>query len=132
VKHFLELLDEFQHLGIEFVSMREGLDTGGIVGRALITIVSAIAELEKGLIRERVLAGMRRARIEGRHIGRRPIDLDRAAIIRDRQLGRSLGELAKIHRVSRTTIGRVLNSVPKGVSKADSQISENTRPETAA
>jgi hypothetical protein len=58
---------------------------------------------------------MRRAKLEGRHIGRRPLELDTAAIIRDRALGRSLGELAKIHRVSRTTICRVLAGVPKGV-----------------
>jgi Mor family transcriptional regulator len=52
---------------------------------------------------------MRRARLEGRHIGRRPLELDRAAILRDRQHGQSLGQLAKSYSVSRATIHRVLH-----------------------
>ena len=132
VRHFLEVLDELNRLQIEFVSFRENLDTGGALGRAVVIIISAIAELERNLIIERVRAGMRRARLEGRHIGRRPLDLDHAAIVRDRQLGRSLGELAKTHRVSRTTIRRVLEGVTKGGVQAVSQPQENRRPGKAA
>jgi DNA invertase Pin-like site-specific DNA recombinase len=69
-RHFLELLDELNHLGIEFISFRENIDTGGPLGRAIVVIVGAIAELERSLIVERVKAGMRRARLEGRRIGR--------------------------------------------------------------
>lgn len=76
VKHFLEVLDELNRLNIEFVSFREQIDTGGPLGRALVVIVGAIAELERSLIIERVRAGMRRARLEGRHIGRKPLELD--------------------------------------------------------
>ena len=57
VRHFLEVLDEFNHLGVEFVSWREQLDTGGPLGRAVIVIIGAIAELERSLIVERVRAG---------------------------------------------------------------------------
>jgi hypothetical protein len=81
VKHFLEVLDELNRLNIEFVSFREQIDTGGPLGRAIVVIIGAIAELERNLIIERVRAGMRRARLEGRHIGRRPLELDRAAIV---------------------------------------------------
>jgi DNA invertase Pin-like site-specific DNA recombinase len=49
VRHFLEVLDTLTHLGIEFVSFRENLDTGGPLGRAVIVIVSAVAELERNL-----------------------------------------------------------------------------------
>ena len=56
VRHFLELLDEFSRLGIEFVSFREQIDTGGPLGRAIIVIIGAIAELERNLIVERVRA----------------------------------------------------------------------------
>jgi DNA invertase Pin-like site-specific DNA recombinase len=108
VKHFLEVLDELNRLNIEFVSFREQIDTGGPLGRALVVIVGAIAELERSLIIERVRAGMRRARLEGRHIGRKPLELDHASILRDRERGQSLGQLAKGHGVSRTTIHRVL------------------------
>jgi DNA invertase Pin-like site-specific DNA recombinase len=107
-KHFLEVLDELARLNVEFISFREQLDTGGPLGRAVIVIIAVVAELERSLIVERVRAGMRRARLEGRHIGRRPLNLDREAILSDRQRGQSLGQLAKTHRVSRTTIQRVL------------------------
>jgi DNA invertase Pin-like site-specific DNA recombinase len=108
VRHFLEVLDELNHLSIEFVSFRENIDTGGPLGRAMVVIVSAIAELERNLIVERVRAGMRRARLEGRHIGRRPLEIDRTGVLRDRASGMSLAEVAKLHRVSRATVHRVL------------------------
>ena len=108
VRHFLEVLDEFNRLSIEFVSFRESIDTGGPLGRAVVIIIGAIAELERNLIIERVRAGMRRARLEGRHIGRRPIEVDRVAVLRDRNRGDSLINIAKTHRVSRATVSRLL------------------------
>ena len=108
VKHFLDVLDELSRLNVEFVSFREQIDTGGPLGRAVVVIIGAIAELERNLIIERVRAGMRRAKLEGRHIGRKPLVLDRNAILRDRQRGHSLSQLAKGHLVSRATIHRVL------------------------
>jgi DNA invertase Pin-like site-specific DNA recombinase len=109
VRHFLEVLDEFNRLEIEFVSFRESIDTGGPLGRAITIIIGAIAELERSLIVERVRAGMRRARLEGRQIGRPALDLNRDAILRDRRHGDSLGTIARNHGVSRTTVHRVLN-----------------------
>ena len=87
-RHFLELLDEFNRLNIEFVSFREQIDTGGPLGRAIVVIIGAIAELERSLIVERVRSGMRRARLEGRHIGRPALELDRDAIQRTVVAGR--------------------------------------------
>jgi DNA invertase Pin-like site-specific DNA recombinase len=109
VKHFLEILDEFNHLNIEFISFREQIDTGGPLGRAVVTIIGVVAELERSLIVERVRAGMRRARLEGRHIGRHPLQLDRDAILCDRRRGLSLREIAKAHRISRATVHRVIH-----------------------
>jgi DNA invertase Pin-like site-specific DNA recombinase len=107
VRHFLEVLDELNHLNIEFVSFRENLDTGGPLGRAVVIIIGAIAELERNLIIERVRAGMRRARLEGRHI-RRPLDIDRVAVLQERARGQSLSEIAKTHCISRATVSRLL------------------------
>ena len=107
-RHFLEVLDELNRLNIEFVSFCEQIDTGGPLGRAIVVIIGAVAELERNLIIERVRAGMRRALLEGRSIGRPSLELDRTAIVRDRQHGHSLGQLARTYRVSRTTIHRVL------------------------
>jgi DNA invertase Pin-like site-specific DNA recombinase len=108
VKHFLDVLDELNRIGVEFVSFREQIDTGGPLGRAIVVIIGAIAELERNLIIERVRAGMRRARLEGQHIGRNPLVLDHAAIVRDRQHGQSLRQVAKGHRISTATVQRVL------------------------
>ena len=113
VHHFLEVLDELNHLNIEFVSFREQLGTGGPLGRAVITIISVVAELERSLIIERVRSGMRRAKLEGRHIGRKPLDIDRAAIVRHRAHGQSLGQIAKTFQISRTTVGRLLKQAQK-------------------
>jgi len=78
-RHFLDVLDDLNRIGVEFVSFREQIDTGGPLGRAGVIIIGAIAELERNLIIERVRAGMRRARLEGQHIGRNPLVLDHAA-----------------------------------------------------
>ena len=83
VKHFLEVLDELNRLKIEYVSFRENIDTGGPLGRAIVVIICAVAELERNLIIERVRAGMRRARFEGQHIGRNPLVLDNLATQQD-------------------------------------------------
>jgi len=108
VKHFLEVLDELNRLNIEFISFRENIDTGGPLGRAIVVIIGAIAELERNLIIERVRAGMRRARLEGRHIGRNPLELDDEAIRRERCQGQSLRQIARGHRISTATVLRVL------------------------
>jgi len=108
VRHFLEVLDELNHLGIEFVSFRENIDTGGPLGRAMVVIVGAIAELERSLIVERVRAGMRRAKLEGRRIGRTPLDIDREQVVRDRHSGLSLLQVARKHGISRASVCRLV------------------------
>ena len=109
VTHFLHVVDDLNRLGVQFVSFRETIDSTGPLGRALLVIIAAIAELERSLIRERVCAGLRRARAEGRRIGRPSVVVDRQAILQDRRLGRSLAQIAKAHRISRTTVHRVLH-----------------------
>jgi DNA invertase Pin-like site-specific DNA recombinase len=111
-RHLLEVLDEFNHLNIEFVSFRESIDTSGPLGRAIVIIIGAIAELERNLIIERVRAGMRRAKLEGRHIGRKPVEVDREAILCDRRRGESLRQIARYHRISTATVRRVLATQP--------------------
>lgn len=112
VKHFLDVLDELNRIGVEYVSFRENIDTGGPLGRAMVVIIGAIAELERSLIVERVRAGMRRARLEGQHIGRTPLVLDNLAIQQDRQHGHSIREIARSHRISTATVQRVLRKQP--------------------
>jgi DNA invertase Pin-like site-specific DNA recombinase len=118
VKHFLEVLDELNHLNIEFVSFRENLDTSGALGRAMVIIVGAIAELERSLIVERVKSGMRRARLEGRQIGRARLDVDRQQIVLDRRGGQSLTTVAKKHGISRASVCRIMKDFNLGHHKA--------------
>ena len=111
-RHLLEVLDELNRLNIEYVSFRENLDTAGPLGRAIVVIIGAISELERNLIIERVRAGMRRARLDGTHIGRNPLVLDHEAIRQERCQGRSLRQIAKGHRISAATVQRVLRKQP--------------------
>ena len=119
VKHFLDVLDELNRMGVEYVSFRENIDTAGPLGRAIVVIIGAIAELERSLIVERVRAGMRRARLEGQHIGRQPLVLDNAAIQSDRRQGQGIRQIAREHSVSTTTIQRVLRKQP---AQAEAQV----------
>lgn len=107
-KHFLQVLDDLNELGIQFLSQRESIDTEGPLGRAIVVIISAIAELERSLIVERVRAGMRRAKLEGRRIGRAPLAVDRVAIVRDRVGGMSLTATARKHGLSRASVVRLV------------------------
>src|ERR1035438_7812355 len=77
-KHLLLALEEFRSLGIQFISYQENMDTSSSLGQALFTIVSAVAQLERDLIRERVNAGIRHARACGKQLGRprRIVDRD--------------------------------------------------------
>jgi DNA invertase Pin-like site-specific DNA recombinase len=94
-KHLLLALEEFRSLGIQFISYNENIDTSSPLGQALFTIVSAVAQLERDLIRERVSAGIRNARAKGMRFGRpmRAVDPDR--IRQMRAEGHSLRQIAE-------------------------------------
>jgi DNA invertase Pin-like site-specific DNA recombinase len=111
-KHFLQVLDELNELGIQFLSQREAIDTEGPLGRAIVVIISAIAELERSLIVERVRAGMRRAKLEGRRIGRTPLNVNHAALVKDRLSGMSLTRVAEKYGLSRRALS-ALSARPK-------------------
>src|SRR2546427_8093792 len=76
VRHLVETLELFRHLDVEFISLREQIDTGSPLGQAVFTIIAAIAQLERSLIVERVKAGLRRAKAEGKRLGREPLRVD--------------------------------------------------------
>jgi DNA invertase Pin-like site-specific DNA recombinase len=72
VTHLLSALEEFDHLGIRFISVQDQIDTHSPMGRAMFTIIGAMAELESSLISERVKAGMEAARARGNLWGALP------------------------------------------------------------
>jgi hypothetical protein len=80
---------------------------------------------------------MRRAKLEGRHIGRRPLEVDRIAILDDRRRGLSLTEVAKNHHISRALVSKLVRQAGETTSHEGSppapvQAHENRPPETAA
>jgi DNA invertase Pin-like site-specific DNA recombinase len=93
-KHLLTALEEFRSLGIQFVSYQENIDTSTALGQALFTIVSVVAELERNLIRERVSAGIRNARANGKKLGRPRSGVNRERILELKEQGRSLRQIA--------------------------------------
>src|SRR5215203_4575601 len=70
LRHLILLLDELQALGIGFVTLNEGIDTSTPAGKLQLHILSAIAEFERARCVERVVAGVQRARAQGRRLGR--------------------------------------------------------------
>jgi DNA invertase Pin-like site-specific DNA recombinase len=93
-KHLLTALEEFRSLGIQFISYQENVDTSTPLAQALFTIVSAVAQLERDLIRERVTAGIRNARANGKRLGRPKSSVDRAQVLQLREQGQSLQQIA--------------------------------------
>lgn len=70
LRHLITLLDELQALGVSFVSLAEGIDATTPAGKLQMHILGAIAEFERARIRERVMAGLERARTQGKRLGR--------------------------------------------------------------
>ncbi len=111
-KHLILALEEFRNLGIDFVSYQENIDTSSPLGSAIFTIISAVAQLERDIIAERVKAGLRRARENGKKLGRPSAQVDVEKVLQMRAEGLSLRAIAKETGVSRTTVSDVLSSSP--------------------
>ena len=107
-RHLLTALDELRGLGVDFISLREQVDTSTPMGKAMFTIIAAVAQLERDIIRERVIAGVRRAQAAGKHCGRPRVEMDLRPALALLREGRSLKEAARILQVSRNTLRRRL------------------------
>ena len=85
LRQLVNALEEFRSLGIEFVSLHEGVDTSTPNGRLIFGIFASIAEFERELIRDRVRSGLRNARAKGKRLGRPKVVVDarRIASLRD-------------------------------------------------
>jgi len=103
-KHLILALEEFRNLGIDFVSYQENIDTSSPLGSAIFTIISAVAQLERDIIAERVKAGLRRARENGKVIGRPKALFSVEEAYKLRLQGLSLREIGEKIGVSRTTV----------------------------
>jgi DNA invertase Pin-like site-specific DNA recombinase len=111
--HFLQILDELNNLEIEFISNRESIDTSGPMGRMFVTLLGSLAELERSILVQRIKAGLRRAKADGQRLGRVPLDVNHAALVRDRLNGLSLTATAKKYGVSRASVVRFVREHQK-------------------
>src|SRR6185503_9775139 len=111
LKHLITFLEEFQALGVAFVSLAEGIDATTPAGRLQMHILGAIAEFERGRIRERVMAGLQRARTQGKRLERFPLRRSNAvaavpgivsAFVREEEAERRGDQAADLFKVPRT------------------------------
>ncbi|MCY1740926.1 recombinase family protein [Ensifer sp. SL37] len=114
-RHLLTALEEFDHLGVRFISVQDQIDTASPMGRAMFTIIGAMAELESSLISERVTAGMKAAAARGKHLGRPPLaprliveieTLAASTSLSVRQIHKKIGEKA-----SRGRVGEIVKRI---------------------
>ena len=115
LRQLILALDEFDALGVGFVSVRDQIDTTTANGRLMYHITGAFAEFERAIIQERVRAGLAHARANGKHLGRPRVFVDAAYIRKRRKQGVPWGEIASEMKVSRATCVRALRIVSKGL-----------------
>jgi len=106
--HLLDALEEFRKLGIDFVSVRESVDTTTPIGKMVFTLLAAIGEFEAELIRERVRAGIERAKAKGVKLGRPRVEFDLRPARALLDQGHSLRATAEMLKVNRNTLRRRL------------------------
>jgi DNA invertase Pin-like site-specific DNA recombinase len=95
LRQLVNALEEFRSLGIEFISLHEGVDTSTPNGRLVFGIFASIAEFERELIRDRVKSGIAAARSKGKRLGRPRVTVDAAEVARLRAQGLGWKVIAK-------------------------------------
>jgi DNA invertase Pin-like site-specific DNA recombinase len=122
VAHLLRALDEFNHLGIRFISVQDQVDTESPMGKAMFTIIGAMAELESSLISERVKAGMEAARTRGKRLGRPTTPLHLVSRIEELAdtTDMSISQIQKAlkGRVSRSIVGEIVKRIRENAREA--------------
>jgi DNA invertase Pin-like site-specific DNA recombinase len=116
LRQLVNALEEFRSLGIEFVSLHEGVDTSTPNGRLVFGIFATIAEFERELIRDRVRSGIAAARSKGRKLGRPRVTVDAARIAALRDSGASWSTITRQLRLSAGTVKRAYYALSKNLS----------------
>jgi len=114
LRQLVNALEEFRSLGIDFISIHEGVDTSTPNGRLVFGIFASIAEFERELIRDRVRSGLAAAKAKGKHVGRPRVAVDVPRIAALRRQGRSWAEITRETGISKGTAQRTqASSLPK-------------------
>jgi DNA invertase Pin-like site-specific DNA recombinase len=104
--HLLRALEEFAALGIDFVSLKESIDTSTPTGKMIFTVLAAVAELERSTIRERVIAGQKAAKRRGVRFGRPTVEVDTDHALKLRKQGLSWRDISAEVGVAKDTLIR--------------------------
>ena len=107
-KHLVNALYEFRNLSIDFISYQENIDTSSPLGEAIFTIISAMATLERDIIAERVRGGLRKARANGKRLGRPKNGVDTDKVIEYRKQNKSIRQIANELNLSKGAVQRTL------------------------
>ncbi len=107
-KHLVTALYEFRNLCIDFISYQENIDTSSPLGEAIFTIISAMSKLERDIIAERVKGGLRKARANGKQLGRPKGEVDIAKVIEYRKQDKSIRQIARELNLSKGAVQRTL------------------------
>jgi DNA invertase Pin-like site-specific DNA recombinase len=113
LRQLVNALDEFRSLGIDFISIHEGVDTSTPNGRLVFGIFASIAEFERELIRDRVRSGLAAAKAKGKRVGRPRVAVDVRRIASLRCQGRSWAEVSRETGISKGTAQRAIADLPK-------------------
>jgi DNA invertase Pin-like site-specific DNA recombinase len=114
LRQLVNALEEFRSLGIDFISIHEGVDTSTPNGRLIFGIFASIAEFERELIRDRVRSGLAAAKARGKRVGRPRVAVDVRRIESLRLQGRSWAEITRETGISKGTAQRAqASSLPK-------------------
>ena len=113
LRQLVNALEEFNSLGIDFVSLHEGVDTSSPNGRLFFGIFASIAQFERELIRDRVRSGLAAAKAKGKHVGRPRVAVDVRRIASLRREGRSWAEITGETGISKGTAQRAVAALPK-------------------
>jgi len=132
LRQLVNALEEFRPLGIDFISLHEGVDTSTPNGRLVFGIFASIAEFERELIRDRVRSGMAAAKARGTRMGRPRKVLDAAKIAELRQKGRSWRKIARIMECSTRTARRALQKAGQNSRRVDFATPDNANQGIAA
>ena len=126
--HFLQTVEELRELNVDFVSHEQSFDTTTPMGRFCLTMFGALAELERAVIRDRVIAGLEYARTRGtksgKPIGRPKVIFDRAKVPDLRRQGLSWREIAKSLGVGVGTVRRVCKNFQNSTLSCQNPIPE--------
>ncbi len=107
-KHLISALYEFRNLGIYFISYQENIDTSSPLGEAIFTIISAMAKLERDIIAERVKGGLRKAKANGKRLGRPKSEVDTGKIVEYRRQKKSIRQIARELNLTNNLVFRTL------------------------